>query len=59
MHLHTIEGVAVSCQKEGLLGISQFSLFPLASLAYHDYEGVALNPDERCAWSVTWATSTR
>ena len=47
MHLHTIEGVAVSCQKEGLLPISQFSLFPLASLAYHDYEGVALNPDEK------------
>ncbi|HUL56527.1 MAG TPA: class II aldolase/adducin family protein [Usitatibacter sp.] len=47
MHLHTTEGVAVSCQKEGLLGISQFSLFPLASIAYHDYEGVALNPDEK------------
>jgi ribulose-5-phosphate 4-epimerase/fuculose-1-phosphate aldolase len=47
MHLHTTQGVAVSCQKEGLLGISQFSLFPLASLAYHDYEGVALNPDEK------------
>jgi ribulose-5-phosphate 4-epimerase/fuculose-1-phosphate aldolase len=47
MHLHTTAGVAVSCQKEGLLGISQFSLFPLASIAYHDYEGVALNPDEK------------
>ncbi|HEY2627997.1 MAG TPA: class II aldolase/adducin family protein [Usitatibacter sp.] len=47
MHLHTTQGVAVSCQKEGLLAISQFSLFPLASLAYHDYEGVALNPEEK------------
>ena len=47
MHLHTTAGVAVSCQKEGLLGISQFSLFPLASIAYHDYEGVALNPEEK------------
>jgi len=47
MHLHTTEGVAVSCQKEGLLAISQFSLFPLASICYHDYEGVALNPDEK------------
>ena len=47
MHLHTIEGVAVSCQKAGLLAISQQSLFPLASLAYHDYEGVALNPEEK------------
>jgi len=47
IHLHTIEGVAVSCQKEGLLPISQQSLFPLASLAYHDYEGVALEPAEK------------
>jgi len=47
MHLHTIEGVAVSCRKEGLLPLSQQSLFPLASLAYHDYEGVALDPDEK------------
>jgi ribulose-5-phosphate 4-epimerase/fuculose-1-phosphate aldolase len=47
MHLHTMQGVAVSCQKAGLLALSQQSLFPLASLAYHDYEGVALNPDEK------------
>jgi ribulose-5-phosphate 4-epimerase/fuculose-1-phosphate aldolase len=47
IHLHTIEGVAVSCQKAGLLALSQQSLFPLASLAYHDYEGVALNPEEK------------
>ena len=47
MHLHTMAGVAVSCRKEGLLAISQHSLFPLASLSYHDYEGVALNADEK------------
>ncbi|HSN20558.1 MAG TPA: class II aldolase/adducin family protein [Usitatibacter sp.] len=47
IHLHTVEGVAVSCQKAGLLPVSQQSLFPLASLAYHDYEGVALNPEEK------------
>ncbi len=47
MHLHTMEGVAVSCQKAGLLPLSQQSLFPLSSLAYHDYEGVALNPAEK------------
>src|SRR5438552_5968488 len=47
IHLHTIEGVAVSCQKEGLLPISQQSLYPLMGLAYHDYEGVALNPEEK------------
>ncbi len=47
IHLHTIEGCAVSCQKEGLLPISQQSLYPLMGLAYHDYEGVALNPEEK------------
>jgi len=47
IHLHTVEGVAVSCRKEGLLAISQQSLFPLASLGYHDYEGLALNPEEK------------
>ena len=47
MHLHTLEGVAVSCQKQGLLPISQQSLFPMMGLAYHDYEGVALNPEEK------------
>jgi ribulose-5-phosphate 4-epimerase/fuculose-1-phosphate aldolase len=47
MHLHTPAGVAVSAKKEGLLPISQNSLFPLASLGYHDYEGLALNEDEK------------
>ena len=47
IHLHTTEGVAVSCQKEGLLAISQQSLYPMIGLAYHDYEGVALNPEEK------------
>jgi ribulose-5-phosphate 4-epimerase/fuculose-1-phosphate aldolase len=47
IHLHTLEGVAVSCQKAGLLPLSQQSLFPLSSLAYHGYEGVALNSDEK------------
>ncbi|MGA7196173.1 class II aldolase/adducin family protein [Roseiarcus sp.] len=47
MHLHTPAGVAVACQKGGLLPISQQSLFVLASLAYHGYEGVALNDAEK------------
>jgi ribulose-5-phosphate 4-epimerase/fuculose-1-phosphate aldolase len=47
IHVHTTEGVAVSCQKEGLLPLSQQSLFPLSSLAYHAYEGVALNAGEK------------
>jgi ribulose-5-phosphate 4-epimerase/fuculose-1-phosphate aldolase len=47
MHLHTESGIAVSAQKHGLLPISQQSLFVLSSLAYHDYEGLALNEDEK------------
>ncbi len=47
LHTHTAAGIAVSAQKAGLLPISQQSVFPLSSLAYHDYEGVALNEDEK------------
>ena len=47
LHTHTKAGVAVSVQADGLLPLSQTSLFPYSSLAYHDYEGVALNDDEK------------
>lgn len=47
LHTHTKAGVAVSAQKDGLLPLSQTSLFPYVSLGYHDYEGVALNDDEK------------
>jgi ribulose-5-phosphate 4-epimerase/fuculose-1-phosphate aldolase len=47
LHTHTRSGVAVSTQSNGLLPLSQISLFPLTSLAYHDYEGVALNEAEK------------
>jgi ribulose-5-phosphate 4-epimerase/fuculose-1-phosphate aldolase len=47
IHLHTDAGVAVSAQRNGLLPISQNALFPLASIAYHAYEGVALREDEK------------
>jgi ribulose-5-phosphate 4-epimerase/fuculose-1-phosphate aldolase len=47
LHTHTKAGVAVSAQADGLLPISQISLFPLTSLSYHDYEGIALNADEK------------
>lgn len=47
MHLHSDQGVAVSAQKTGLLPISQHALVVLPHLAYHDYEGIALNLDER------------
>lgn len=47
IHLHTDNGIAVSAQRHGLLPLSQQSLFVLASLAYHDYEGVALDEEEK------------
>lgn len=47
LHTHTLNGVAVSAQKQGVLPLSQQSIFVLSSLAYHDYEGVALREDEK------------
>ena len=47
MHLHTDYGIAVSAQEKGLLPLSQQAMFPLASLAYHNYEGLALNEEEK------------
>ena len=47
MHLHTVAGVAVATQTWGLLPISQHALIVLPQVAYHDYESIALNLDER------------
>ena len=47
LHTHSRAGVAVSAQKEGLLPISQQASLILSSLAYHDYEGLAVHDDER------------
>ena len=47
MHLHSDAGVAVAAQKEGLLPLTQHSLVVMPRLTYHDYEGIALNLDER------------
>ena len=47
LHTHTRAGVAVSAQACGVLPISQQATYVLASLAYHDYEGVALRDDEK------------
>ena len=47
MHVHSLNGIAVSAQKGGVLPISQQSIFVLSSLSYHDYEGVALRDDEK------------
>ena len=47
VHLHTDQGVAVAAQAEGLLPLTQHALAVLPRLAYHDYEGIALDLDER------------
>jgi len=47
LHVHSVNGVAVSVQEEGILPLSQHSIFVLSSLAYHDYEGLALYEDEK------------
>ena len=47
LHVHSQNGVAVSAQKKGLLPISQQAMLVLGGLAYHDYEGVALEEDEK------------
>jgi len=47
LHTHTKAGIAVSAQADGLLPISQISLLPYVTLGYHDYEGIALNDEEK------------
>ncbi len=47
MHLHTNETIAVASLQEGLLPLSQYAMFALASISYHEYEGLAVNPAEK------------
>jgi len=47
MHLHTPHGQAVSAMKEGLLPLTQTALNVLSDVAYHAYEGIATDLDER------------
>jgi ribulose-5-phosphate 4-epimerase/fuculose-1-phosphate aldolase len=47
IHLHTPDGTAVATSEAGLLPLNQTAQLILDDLAYHDYEGVALDHDER------------
>ncbi|MEM9810015.1 MAG: class II aldolase/adducin family protein [Pseudomonadota bacterium] len=47
MHLHTINGTAVSTMEDGLLPLNQTAQLVISDIAYHDYEGVAFDHDER------------
>ena len=47
MHLHTPQGQAVSAQGDGLMPLTQAAMLVREDLAYHDYEGIAVDLDER------------
>jgi len=47
LHTHTRDGIAVASQPDGLLPLSQQATIALSSLGYHDYEGIAVNDDEK------------
>ena len=47
LHLHTDYGVAVSNLKSGLEPLCQSSIPPWSVVAYHDYEGFAVNDGEQ------------
>jgi len=47
MHLHTEAGMALSCLQQGLLPLTQHAMRFVGRIGYHDYEGVALNDDEK------------
>ena len=47
MHTHTAAGIAVSAQEQGLLPISQHAMRFHGNIAYHDYEGLALDAEEK------------
>ena len=47
LHTHTAAGVAVAAQEDGLLPISQHAMRVYGQLAYHDFEGIALDSDEQ------------
>ncbi len=47
LHTHSVAGVAISCLEEGLLPLNQWAMEFHGRTAYHDYEGIALDLDER------------
>jgi ribulose-5-phosphate 4-epimerase/fuculose-1-phosphate aldolase len=47
MHSHTTAGMAVAAQEQGLLPLNQMSMQFFGRTSYQDYEGIALDLDER------------
>jgi ribulose-5-phosphate 4-epimerase/fuculose-1-phosphate aldolase len=46
-HTHTLAGMAVSAQEEGLLPVHMYSHNFFGRLSYHDFEGPSMRLDER------------
>jgi ribulose-5-phosphate 4-epimerase/fuculose-1-phosphate aldolase len=47
MHTHTTAGMAVACQRNGLLPNNFYSAQLYGDIAYHDFEGVTTRDDEK------------
>lgn len=47
IHTHTLAGCAVAAQRDGLLPVNQISLEFYGRVAYHAYEGISYDLDER------------
>ncbi|MBM7070516.1 class II aldolase/adducin family protein [Shewanella sp. 202IG2-18] len=47
IHLHTNETIVVATIEDGFLPISQHSMFSVNQMAYHAYEGLAVNAEEK------------
>jgi ribulose-5-phosphate 4-epimerase/fuculose-1-phosphate aldolase len=47
IHTHTVAGIAVSTQEDGLLPISQHAAELVGRISYHDFEGIAVDPEEQ------------
>ncbi|GEQ98133.1 class II aldolase [Iodidimonas gelatinilytica] len=47
LHVHTVAGTAVASQRDGLLPLTQDALTQWGDIAYHDYEGLALEEGEK------------
>ena len=47
LHTHSKAGCAVAALEDGLLPVNQMSMEFYDRVAYHDYEGIALNLDEQ------------
>jgi ribulose-5-phosphate 4-epimerase/fuculose-1-phosphate aldolase len=59
IHTHTRAGVGVSAMKCGLLPISQHAMRVQREVSYHDYEGIALEMDERARLAADLGKSSK